>query len=176
MDLSKLPKPIVYSLSLVLLAIGLSITYQVVLGSHLSYDGPLGSIKVGSGENQTTLSQFLSESEAALEDAQVTIGEQNRLIEKLKASVSTYRKEVASLKTLASKLRSSNSSDDSRRIVSADINRTIASLDLSERKLAQLKAPVTQAQTVKRLELQANLTRDVKQTISNTRAEALRKE
>jgi hypothetical protein len=165
MDVSNIPKPLVYSMSIVLLAIGLGVAYQVVDGSDLSYDGPLGAIKVGSGEDQTTLEQFLGQSETALKGAQETISEQESLIVRLKATVAQYKNEVVALKALSAKL-SVASSNASRSRLNSDIDRKVAALSASALKVSQLKQTPQLQKTRASLVAQAALTRDVKAKIS----------
>ncbi|MBX2847090.1 MAG: hypothetical protein KTR16_02125 [Acidiferrobacterales bacterium] len=161
MNLSKMPKPLIYAMSIAITAIGLSIAYQIVGGSEFGYSGPLGEIVVGKGNNQTTLDTFLSESEDALKNARVTISEQESIIARLKTSIEKYKQEVIALQSMTKKLN--QTTDDIRRQrLNATINQKVAALDASVLKATEIKVSPQLQLTQKRLIKQEELTRDVR--------------
>ena len=105
--MNKLPKALIYTLSLVLLAIGSAVAYQVFKGSNIKYkNSMIGEITVGQGQNQTTLLEFLEKSETALQAAQATINQQSLAIGRLEANVENFQGEILRLEAMLTQQQS----------------------------------------------------------------------
>jgi hypothetical protein len=109
--MNKLPKVLIYAISLVLLAIGSAVAYQVFTGSNLNYKSDmLGEITIGQGQDQTTLKEFLEKSEAALQIAQATINDQSLAIGRLEANVETFQGQISRLQAMLAQQQSESGS------------------------------------------------------------------
>jgi len=158
------PKPLQYSLSAVLLAIGFAIAYQVLIGNEVSIKSQLGEFEVGKGENKrkVTIDQVLNETESALESAQLTINKQEIVIAELTADLNQYENDLLTLKGMIRRLSGTNNNDQSRRLSSV-INSSVEKLKTSSEKTAQIKSSPVIAKTkiqLKNQELLISAVRD----------------
>ena len=128
MEMSKIPKPLIYAISTVVIAIGVAIAYRVVIGSEFSYDGQLGSIKIGSGEDETTLDNFLAELQEALTTAQSTIADQDQQIARLKKALEKYQSQTRKMQELAAKITRADSIEQ-RSTLRTELSSTVANLN-----------------------------------------------
>jgi|GEM_PF-4444889 len=103
MALGAMPRPISYALSIVIVGIGLAVSYQVFLGSSFSYEGQLGSIQLGKGDNATTLAEFVEQSQEALTAAQASIASLEKENQELQQQLVAYEKTIDELKIAARK-------------------------------------------------------------------------
>lgn len=124
------PKPISFALAIVIVAIGCAVAYRVLLGTSFSYKGQLGDITLGSGESQTTLNQFVEDSNQALSAAEESIArleEENGL---LKEKLKEYRLALAEAKQLAMNEASSQSGREqiTRELAAISVHEPVTSL------------------------------------------------
>lgn len=103
------PKPISYALAIVIVAIGCAVAYRVFSGTSFSYKGQLGDITLGSGESQTTLNEFVEDSNKALSVAEESIARLEEENTMLKDKVKEYSQALADAKQLAMNEASSQS-------------------------------------------------------------------
>lgn len=95
------PKPIAIALAIIIVAIGCAVAYRILLGTSFSYAGQLGNITLGSGDNQTTLNEFVDNSNQALSEAEASLAKLQEENEQLKAKIREYRDALAEAKKLA---------------------------------------------------------------------------
>lgn len=162
-----LSKPLQYALSGVLLAIGLAVAYQVVIGEAFKYKGPLGDIEIGSGANKTTITMqaFLNDAEAALKGARSTIDGQESVITQLQRSIAQYEIEVISLKRLSERLSAVNTTLAQRKRINDDINSKVATLNASALAAAKIKTLSKTKATKLRLKNQSTLINKIRNNI-----------
>ena len=97
-----IPRPIAYALSIVIVALGFSVSYQVLIGSSFSYESKLGSIQLGQGDNATTLAEFVDQSQEALAAAKDSIATLEAENEDLRAQIEKYQQTMQEIQQTAS--------------------------------------------------------------------------
>ncbi len=121
MKLADLPQPIVYALAIILVVIGSALAYRIATGSLFEYSGPLGDIKVGNGGEPTTLAEYVSETQAALDAAQQTIKSQDAKIAALSRDLATAIAQAKDLRELSERVAAAeNAAQKERRIAALD--------------------------------------------------------
>lgn len=101
MPLGSIPRPIVYSLSIVIVLLGFSVSYQVFIGTSFTYEGRLGSIQLGQGEDATTLAEFVDQSQQALAAAKSAIANLEAENDNLRTEIAAYRQSMQEIERTA---------------------------------------------------------------------------
>ncbi len=158
--MNKLPKTMIYAISLVLVAIGSAIAYQVFTGSNLNYKSDmLGEITIGQGQDQTTLLEYLQKSEAALQEAQATINEQSLSIGRLEGKVENFRNEISRLRRIVERQQGERASES---LSSSEVPLSAESVTRAPAQVEPEKPTRSHEALTRQIELTRNILKQIK--------------
>ncbi len=127
MDLSKLPKPIIYALSIIIVVLGLALAFRIFQGSGISIATPIGDLIIPAGDEQITMNEFIKNSKDVLALANNKIDKQTEIIHNLKSELNRSQKEVKKLTQLTEKLNNARNNQE-KQIASRELTATIQAI------------------------------------------------